>query len=148
MILLDTDLVTILLRGTGRDRQRLSERLRHRAAEAITTTIITYEEQTRGWLAYVSKARTMPDQILAYQRLREHIDCSRRIDLLPFDEAAAVEFQRLRQARVRIGTMDLKIAAIALARNATLVTRNPGDFARVPGLRAEDWTSDAEPSER
>ncbi|MEW4570585.1 type II toxin-antitoxin system VapC family toxin [Tautonia sp. JC769] len=148
MILLDTDLVTILLRGTGRDRQRLSERLRDRSAEAITTTIITYEEQTRGWLAYVSKARTMPEQIVAYQRLQDHLDCYRRIDVVPFDEQAAIEFQRLRQARVRIGTMDLKIAAIALARDATLVTRNLGDFARVPGLRAEDWTSDQESADQ
>lgn len=147
MILLDTDLVTILLRGTGRDRERLSERLRHRSAEAITTTIITYEEQTRGWLAFVSKARTIPEHIRAYQHLRDHLDCYRRIDVVPFDETAAIEFQHLRQVRVRIGTMDLKIAAIALARNATLVTRNLGDFGKVPGLKAEDWTSDAEPLE-
>ncbi len=63
------------------------------------------------------------------------------INVLEFDEAAAVEFRRLKQSRVRIGTMDLKIAAIALANNATVLTRNSRDFTRVPGLRIEDWTT-------
>jgi tRNA(fMet)-specific endonuclease VapC len=36
--------------------------------------------------------------------------------------------------------MDLKIAAIALANDATLLTRNLSDFRKIPGLRIEDWT--------
>ncbi len=35
--------------------------------------------------------------------------------------------------------MDLKIAAITLAHDALLLTRNIADFERVPGLRAENW---------
>ena len=42
--------------------------------------------------------------------------------------------------KVRIGTMDLKIAAIALVHEAVLITRNVSDFVKVPGLRAQDWT--------
>ena len=37
--------------------------------------------------------------------------------------------------------MDLKIAAIVLANDATLLTRNLGDFRKVPDLKAEDWTA-------
>ena len=146
MILLDTDLVTILLRGSGVERQRLSERLRQRSAETIITTFITYEEQTRGWLAYVSKARTMPEQLLAYRRLREHLDSYRGIHVVAFDELAAIEFQRLRQSRLRVGTMDLRIASVALSRGYVVVTRNTVDFQRVPGLRCEDWTLPVNPA--
>jgi len=47
----------------------------------------------------------------------------------------------LQRARTRVGTMDLKIASIALANDATLLTRNTSDFKRVPDLRIEDWLS-------
>lgn len=40
--------------------------------------------------------------------------------MIGFDEHAAAEFERLRMARIYIGSMDLKIAAIALANNATI----------------------------
>lgn len=41
--------------------------------------------------------------------------------------------------RLGIGTMDLRIAAIAIANEATLLSRNLKDFARVPDLKVEDW---------
>ena len=63
------------------------------------------------------------------------------INILDFDEEAAAELQRLRSMKIRIGTMDLKIAAIVLVHDATLLTRNLVDFRKVPGLKAEDWTS-------
>ena len=57
-----------------------------------------------------------------------------------YDEPASHQFDALRSSRVRIGTMDLRIAAIALASNWTLLTRNSVDFGKVPNLRMEDWT--------
>ena len=66
--------------------------------------------------------------------------------ILPFDEPAAQRYGELRAeldgAGRRIAEPDLRIAAIALARDATLVTGNVKHFARVPGLRVENWLVD------
>jgi tRNA(fMet)-specific endonuclease VapC len=63
-----------------------------------------------------------------------------RMAVAPFDAAAAAEFDALRTAGVRVATMDLRIAAIAISRQWTVLSRNLVDFQRVPGLRVEDWT--------
>jgi tRNA(fMet)-specific endonuclease VapC len=60
--------------------------------------------------------------------------------VLEFEETAATIFQNLQKAKLRVGTLDLKIAAITLAHEATLLTHNLADFRRVPNLRIEDWT--------
>ncbi|MGD0518047.1 MAG: hypothetical protein ABSA26_10990 [Thermoguttaceae bacterium] len=46
----------------------------------------------------------------------------------------------MRKSKVRIGTMDLRIASIALAQGFTILTRNLVDFEKVPNLKVEDWT--------
>ena len=62
------------------------------------------------------------------------------IQVLPYDAAAVAEFERLRRNKIRVGTQDLRIASIALSKNATVVTRNIRDFGRVPGLKIMDWS--------
>ena len=139
MFILDTDHLSILEWGGG-ESLRLQERLAGQPAEEVATTIINFEEQMRGWLAYVARARSQTQQVEAYCRLRQHLDNYRLIPVLDFDERAAAKLAHLQKSRVRIGTMDLKIAAIALVYGATLLTRNQADFGQVPGLAVEDWT--------
>jgi tRNA(fMet)-specific endonuclease VapC len=141
MVILDTDHLTFLERGTGTQARRLIARLASVAPDQVTTTVITYEEQTRGWLAYIARERTMAGQVEGYARLQQHLETYKRIPVLAFDQSAAIEFQSLKVLRVRVGTFDLKIAAIALARGALLLSRNLADFKQVPGLRVEDWTA-------
>ncbi|MFZ4730381.1 MAG: type II toxin-antitoxin system VapC family toxin, partial [Pseudanabaena sp.] len=62
------------------------------------------------------------------------------IAIVPFSRASALEHQRLRKAYPRLGNMDLKIAAIALTNNATLVTRNKSDFGQIVELSIDDWS--------
>jgi tRNA(fMet)-specific endonuclease VapC len=62
---------------------------------------------------------------------------------IPFDDAAAADYGRIRGhlagAGTPIGPNDLLIAAIARCRQLTLVTHNTREFSRVPGLAIEDW---------
>ena len=139
MLVLDTDHMSLLEWG-GEGSAALRERLADIAPDDVATTIISYEEQMRGWMAYIARAKSLPQQLEAYQRLRRHLENYRQIPVLDFDKAAAAEFQSLRRERIRVGTMDLKIAAIVLSRDATLLSRNVVDFEKIPGLKMEDWT--------
>lgn len=140
MIIIDTDVLTILQRGQGLEYDALTARYEQAETEPYTT-IISFEEQMRGWLAYLARSRSLEAQIRAYGKLRSLLDDFVVRPILDFDAAAAGEYQSLSKARLRIGTMDLKIAAIALAHDALLVSRNLADFQRVPDLKVEDWTA-------
>src|SRR5437764_1273286 len=111
----------------------------HAAADSGAVTIVTAEEQLRGWLAKIHRIKDARDQIGPYRELGELLQIFNRMPVIPFDNRAADEFGRLRQQKVRIGTLDLKIAAITLANDALLLTANRRVFARVPGLRFENW---------
>ncbi|MBO1347909.1 MAG: type II toxin-antitoxin system VapC family toxin [Hormoscilla sp. GUM202] len=109
-------------------------------SEDIGVTVITVEEQMRGWLNAIRQS-SRPDRLLwAYIGLRTGVEFFNGVNLLDFDRDAYDCYAELIRQRIRIGTQDLRIAAIALSRNAILVTRNRRDFARVPDLRLDDWT--------
>ncbi len=57
-----------------------------------------------------------------------------------FDEGAAVKYRELSRSRLRIGTLDLKIAAIVFAHDAILLSRNLSDYRKVPGLKVAGST--------
>lgn len=137
MFVLDTNHLTEL----GYDRPagaRLAARLQKSGLPAVTT-IVCVEEQLRGWLARIAKFVDPHRQIEAYAELGERVNFLATFTLLPWDREAADYFTRLRRQGIRIGSMDLKIACITIEHDATLLTRNTVDFAKVPGLRFENW---------
>lgn len=140
MQILDTDHMTILERG-GITAYPLQVRLRQVSVEELATTIISYEEQVRGWLSRVSQARTPERLVEAYKLLQRNMDRYCTATIISYDQSASENFLRLRQAQIRIGTQDLQIAAICLANNATLLSRNLKDFEQVPGLTVEGWSA-------
>ena len=140
MYLLDTDHLTILDRG-GLSAQTLLAKLSQVHPNEIATTIISYEEQTRGWLSYIAKATNLDAQVLAYSKLERHLAKFRAATVIGFDSTSASKFESLRKLYPRLGTMDLKIAAIAITTKAILLTRNKSDFDRIEGLVFQDWTS-------
>jgi tRNA(fMet)-specific endonuclease VapC len=140
MIVLDTDHISFLERAESPERERLLARLESPGTPEPVVTIISYEEQVRGWLAKVKSARSLRDQVDAYRRLQWQLEHYCAFKVLGFDERAAAVFQGLKRLKLGAGTMDLKLAAIVLSEEATLLSRNLRDFEQVPGLKVEDWT--------
>ena len=137
MLVLDTDHVSALSHPSETS-LNLLERIRASGDDA-TTTIVTVEEQLRGWLAELHRLTEPHRQIVAYDRLQRRLDFFAAWTVLSWDAGSAGRFVNFRRQGVRIGSMDLKIACIALAHDALLLTRNATDFAQVPGLRFENW---------
>lgn len=136
MILLDTDILTLLFYGNPRVLER---RLAAKAAEYITS--VTRAEMLRGRLDALLKA-TNPDAIIQMQdRLKQTEEFLTRFSVVLLDTGAATRFAELRSTKAgrRMGVPDLLNASIALVHDATLVTRNVKDYTGIPGLKLENW---------
>ncbi len=140
MFLFDTDCLTILKQRSGGSFERLSERVSRHSALEFFISIVSFHEQVSGWNVYVARAKDQRGVVRGYEKLEGLLLDYAQAQLLPYDEAAASLFDELRKEKVRVGTMDLRIATIAISNNMTLLTRNTVDFERIPGLTFEDWT--------
>jgi tRNA(fMet)-specific endonuclease VapC len=138
MILLDTDHFTVFTDGRDARHNLLNTRM-EAATDDIACTIVSIEEILRGWLAVINRLRDVHRQLPAYRRLGQLFDVLSDWEVIPFEQRAADQFTNLRRQRIRIGTMDLKIASIALVTGALLLTANLRDFSVVPGVRCENW---------
>jgi tRNA(fMet)-specific endonuclease VapC len=133
MILLDTDHLSVL-RGDPSERQaRLNARLDAVVGEEVGTTVITLEEQMRGWLATIAKERQTVRLIRPYDELAALVEFFADWLVVRFDRPAAALFDTYN--RIRISASDRKIAAVTVARDALLLTANRRDFEQIPGLR-------------
>jgi len=140
MILIDTDHATFLKYPESERGRRFITRLESLPkSEVVGVAIVTVEERMRGWLAVIAKEKTALRQVTGYRERIRLFEFYQEFEVVAFDEAAAQQFEELRGQRLRLGTMDLKIAATALVRNALLLSANRRDFERVPGLRVENW---------
>jgi tRNA(fMet)-specific endonuclease VapC len=140
MILIDTDHATFLKYPESERGRRFIERLEGLPkSEIVGVAIVTVEERMRGWLAVIAKEKTALRQVAGYRELVRLFEFYQEFEVVPFDEAAARQFDDLRGRRLRLGAMDLKIAATALVHDALLLSANRRDFERVPGLRVENW---------
>ena len=140
MIVPDTDHISLLQHMENHRASLLAERLRTVAKnDEVRISIISIEEQMRGWMASIAKERSVTRQVFAYSKFAELFGFFAQFVLVPFDNECARQFEQLKAAKVRIGTMDLKIAATALVHDAILLTANLRDFQNVPGLHVENW---------
>ncbi|MEB3281853.1 MAG: type II toxin-antitoxin system VapC family toxin [Lyngbya sp.] len=137
--ILDTDHFSLL----QRENPILNQRISLVDPDEIAITVVTVEEQLRGWLSVIrrySQSNNPEKLIWAYMGLRDAVNYISQFQVVELTLEAYNLFVELRQQGVRIGTQDLRIAAITLSQQVTLVTRNQRDFSQVPNLMFEDWT--------
>jgi tRNA(fMet)-specific endonuclease VapC len=140
VVILDTDAMSVWLDPRSALRGHLDRRLASVAADQRSTTVVCFQEQMRGWLAKLHRARTAEQIVREYANLLDALKGYSAFEVLPFDAAAQTRFDGFRRQKIRVATMDLRIACVALVNNATLLTRNVRDFRQVPGLAFEDWS--------
>lgn len=138
--LLDTDHISIL-QDEGETSARLAARIDALPEDEFTFSIVSFHEQVMGGNKYVTRARRASDVLRGYSMLSKVLRTFGPAQVLPFGAVVQAKFEQLRRRHVRIGTMDLRIAATALTHDLILLTRNAKDFSRVPGLTFEDWTA-------
>lgn len=147
--LLDTNIVVFMVRGLKlRPNPNAQQRERHRLAGRILGR--AQKQQAAGHEVALSAITVAELEFGAWNSgdYQTELDATRRaispFVQLPFDaEDCAAHYgairHRLESSGKPIGSLDTLIAAHALAIGAALVTNNTAEFARVPGLRCEDW---------
>jgi len=134
--LFDTDHLTLF----DHVHQAVWRRFMQQPPGSVGLTAVTVEEHLRGRLAVLSRHQSGAQQVQAYTRLVESLQLFQQFPVVGFDAASEARFQHLRSLRLRVGSQDLRIAAIALRHQVTLLTRNRRDFGQVPGLVTDDWS--------
>ena len=138
MIAFDTDVLTeVLLGNTAYVGRAAAIPLREQAVP-----VIVVEEIMRGRLNIIRQAeagRVSISLARAYELFEDTFADFRRLHILSYTVQAEAFYQEWRQQGFRLGTHDLRIAAICVAYSATLISRNRRDFERVPGLVTEFW---------
>lgn len=136
---LDTDHISLILRGD----RRIIDRLQSLDQSQWAITIISIQEVFNGWIVKLNDPRYRDQQVDLYTRLWNSQAFFQQARVLNFDSAAESCYYHLIKTHPHLSKRrlekDVKIAAIVLANQATIVTRNQRDFMLVPGLEMENW---------
>lgn len=138
MTAFDTDVLTLILVGSPPHYARmLTVAPADRCAPVVASS-----EHLRGRLSAIRAAESGRGRMslaLAYEMYDRSLRGLIDYRTLFYTAAADAEFRRLRAAKIRVGTNDLRVAAICIVHGVKLATRNARDFAQVPGLNLEIW---------
>ena len=138
MIAFDADVLSLIFAGVA----ECSDRASRFSPQEQAVPIVVVEEILRGRLNSVRQAESGKGNLTidrAYQLFETTLAAFREITILSYTSQAETLFQAWRQQKVRVGTHDLRIAAICAAHSATLISRNRRDFDQIPGLHVEFW---------
>jgi tRNA(fMet)-specific endonuclease VapC len=110
----------------------------------VAITVVTVQELFNGWVGRLNNLAQTKNLTLLYTKLWETIEFIKVITVLNFDKEAEDCYNMLKNSSKELAKnkieKDLKIASIALTKNATVVTRNYKDFSQIPNLKLEDWS--------
>ncbi|MDA1013421.1 MAG: type II toxin-antitoxin system VapC family toxin [Planctomycetota bacterium] len=139
MIALDTDVYGEFVRGNA----AFTARILLIPDDERSITIVSAEEVLRGRLNSVRQAEAQSSKLTiqrAYALLAETINNLRgKLRILEYDDRAHDLFSNWKQQKIRVGTHDLRIAAICISHSVKLISRNRRDFEKIPLLDAEFW---------
>ena len=138
MIAFDSDVLSLILLGDPQILNRLSQIPPSEQA----VPVIVVEEIIRGRLNSIRQAEAGKSKLSvmrAYELFELTLTAFRQIIVLSYTPQADLLFQQWRSRNVRIGSQDLRIAAICVSHSAQLVSRNRRDFDKVPGLTVDYW---------
>lgn len=129
----DTNIVIGILNDTGGYSARYKS-LRRAGETVFVSSVVAFELHFgMAW------SRRVKDNTIGLRSFLETLD-----GVLPFEDGHAVAAANIRVALQKAGTpigpYDLLIAGHAVREAAKLVTANAREFARVPGLKIEDWS--------
>jgi tRNA(fMet)-specific endonuclease VapC len=136
---LDTDHLSLYERAHPQICARILQ-TRQQSSDTLFTTVVSLEEQYAGRIAQIRKATTSQTLVGAYEKLKQTFILFSELEILEYNLIADRYFREFRKAGIRIGSLDLRIAAITLASGGILLSRNLQDFEKVPGLIIEDWS--------
>jgi tRNA(fMet)-specific endonuclease VapC len=132
-VILDTDVLITF--GSPRYGEPVRRRI-EQASGPLHTTAVNWAELVYG----IRRRRTEQRRELFEGFLETTLP---ELEIIPFDQEDAEVMARVRldleRRGQRLDTSDLMIASIALRHDMTLVTGNTRHFARVPGLKLENW---------
>jgi tRNA(fMet)-specific endonuclease VapC len=134
--LFDTDHLTLFDHG----HVPVSSRHAAQPAGSVGVSAVTVQEYLKGRLAALSRYPQGTRHVQASAHLVASVLLFQRFPVVAYDQGADDRFQQFKAMRLRIGSQDLKIAAVALVNHLTLVTRNRRDFAAIPRLMLDDWS--------
>jgi len=138
----DTDTFSEYLREAGKNATDapITRRLSQIKREQVAITVITVSEVMSGMLNLLTQLEKVGKQEAGFAALRHAFEALQDFPLLDYDAAAHTRFKIFSASVRRTGRADCQIAAIAIERGDTVVTRNVRHFAQIPGVRFTDWT--------
>jgi tRNA(fMet)-specific endonuclease VapC len=138
MITFDTDVLSDILRNIPAVVARAAQI--DPARQAVP--IVAVEEVIRGRFAVIRQAETGKEKVTlarAYELFDQSFRALAAFRALEYTDAADKLVEAFKKSKIRVGTRDLRIAAVCIVHGATLVTRNARDYTQIPGLTLDVW---------